>query len=170
MSTRVIAIALILPFCVAELRAQAQPKPEYGIKEDHPSSGSRIRQLAVGPAAVPVNLPYERLSPADRAKFNENYESMPSGDEPPFPQGGLKAVLEPIYKAQVKLLVSGDLFLIARVDANGAAQSVTAVGSPSPEITKFAASVLVLTKFKPAMCSGQPCSMEFPLRMRFKVE
>ncbi len=171
MPTRFLAYMLLIVFCVADVKAQSQSqaRAEYGVKEAEAPIGSRIRRLAVGPAAVPINLSYEQLSPENRAKFKENYESMADGDEPPFPQGGLKVVLEPIHKAQSKLLVQGDLFLTAMVDASGVAQSVTAIGSPSPEMTRFAAGVLVFTKFKPAICSGQPCSMEFPLRILFEV-
>jgi hypothetical protein len=44
---------------------------------------------------------------------------------------------------------------------------VKAIGSPSPEMTQFAASVLLLTKFKPAICGGQPCKMDYPFRFAF---
>jgi hypothetical protein len=47
---------------------------------------------------------------------------------------------------------------------------VKAWGSPSPEMTKFAASVLLLTRFKPAICGGQKCRMDFPLKYLFIVD
>ena len=170
MLSRHLLVALTALFCAVESNAESPPRPEYGIKEEQPRTGSSIRRRAVGPTAIPVNLSYEQLSPEDRARFNENYESIPHGDEPPFPVGGLKIVLEPMYKAQTKLLVRGDLFLVAKIDSTGVAQEVTAIGSPSREMTRFASQVLLLTKFKPAVCTGQPCVMEFPLRMQFKVE
>lgn len=171
MLNRTICATIVSACFVTTVASQTQPPPvaEYGIKEAEPRTGSRIRKTAVGPTSIPINLSYDQLSPHSQAKFKQNYEDMAEGDEPPFPEGGLKVVLEPIHKLQSKLLVRGDLFLTAKVDASGVAQSVTAIGSPSPEMTKLASHVLMLTKFKPAMCSGQPCSMEFPLRMRFKV-
>jgi hypothetical protein len=60
--------------------------------------------------------------------------------------------------------------LIATVEANGEVSSVKAIGSPSPEMTKFASTILLLTKFKPAICSGHPCRMDFPLWYEFQVE
>ena len=32
------------------------------------------------------------------------------------------------------------------------------------------ANVLLLIKFKPALCQGQPCAMGFPVKVTFKVE
>ena len=165
--TPLLALAVILG---AHLGAKAQPRPEYGIREDQPRTGSMIRRQMVGPTAVSVNLSWEQLPPGDRAKFKENYEAMPPGDEPPFPTGGLKAILDPVRKAQSKLLVTGDLFLVAKIDPTGVAEEIAVYGSPSPEMTKFASQVLLLAKFKPAVCSGQPCAMEFPLRMHFRTE
>lgn len=162
-----IAICCLLPALLLEVRAQ--PYPEYGIKEDQPRTGSRIRQNAVGPTRIAVNLPYERLSPEDKAQLHDYYEHIADGDEPPFPRHGLRAVLDPIRQAQAKLLAEGNLFLIVTVGPDGKAKEVKAIGSPSPEMTRFAAQVLVLTPYKPALCSGQPCAMDFPLRMTFRV-
>ena len=164
-----LAAALTVSFVASPL-AQAAPAPEYGIKEDRPRTGSMIRRQMVGPVAIPVHLSYDQLSPEDRAKFNTNYENVAPGDEPPFPTGGLKTILDPLRKAQASLLVEGDLFLVAKVDSSGVPQEVVAYGSPSPAMTQLAARILLLTKFKPAVCGGQPCAMEFPLRILFKLE
>lgn len=94
---------------------------------------------------------------------------MNKRDEPPFPADGLKPLLHAISKGQSKLLVRGELRLVADVGPDGSVLSVQALGSPSTEMTEFAASVLVLTKFKPAVCKGQPCKMQFPLYLNFDV-
>ena len=47
---------------------------------------------------------------------------------------------------------------------------VKAIGSPSPEMAKAAASIILLSKFKPAVCKGEPCKMEFPFTFKFVVE
>jgi hypothetical protein len=33
-------------------------------------------------------------------------------------------------------------------------------------MTKFAGTVLMMTKFKPAMCAGKPCESQFPLHLK----
>lgn len=166
-SVAVLAVAL----GVLAPPAQGQSDtPEYGIKFDRPRTGSMIRRDAVSGSSIPINRPYEGLTEAERERVRGWYESMPVTEEPPFPREGLKPILDALLKAQQRLLVTGDLFLIASVDPTGTVTSVKAIGSPSPEMVKFAASVLLLTKFKPAVCDGSPCAMEFPLRQSFRVE
>jgi hypothetical protein len=149
--------ALGFSFFAVAASAQSQTvagTPQYGIKEDMPRTGSHIRRDAVRPTNIAINRGYADLSPEERQRFLENYENLPAGDEPPFPVEGLRALLDPILKAQQKLLVKGDLFLIATIDAK----------------TKVAASIFYLTKFKPAVCGGSGCQMEFPLRLSFVVD
>jgi hypothetical protein len=43
-------------------------------------------------------------------------------------------------------------------------------GCTYPKMTKAMASVLMLEKYKPAVCGGSPCQMQFPFRMNFHVE
>jgi hypothetical protein len=146
------------------------PDPRYGIKEDQPRIGSHLRSYAVKPFTIPINLTYEQLSPSDRIKVHNNYEAIAPGDEPPFPAGGLVAILDPLRKAQQKLLVTEELSLVAVIDSTGKAIEVSAYGSQDSAMAKTAAHLLLLTPFKPAVCSGQPCQMQFPLRMNFRVE
>jgi hypothetical protein len=161
----------LLTLIAASVSTFAQtPGPQYGIKEDEPRIGSQIRRYAVKPLTIAINLPYEQLSPSDRIKVHHNYEAIAPGDEPPFPAGGLVAILDPIRKVQQKLLVSEDLFLVAMVDRTGKAIEVSAFGPQDSTMTKVASQLLLLTPFKPAVCSGQPCQMQFPLRMRFRVD
>ena len=74
-----------------------------------------------------------------------------------------------IARAQQKLLVTGKLILVASVGPDGNVTEVKAIGSPSPEMTQAAASIVAVSKFKPAICKGQPCRMEFPFRFNFVV-
>jgi hypothetical protein len=147
-----------------------QADPQYGIKFTDPPIGSNIRRYAVSPSSIPINRSYGELSAAERAKLHQWWERIPEGDEPPFPIDGLRPIHDAVRQAQSKLLVTGELFLIATVEQDGQVSQVQAVGSPSPEMTKFSATVLVLTKFKPAVCSGHPCRMDFPVRYQFRVE
>jgi hypothetical protein len=162
------ALALLPPYM--ESIAQSQPTPANTIREDAPRTGTSIRRNVVGPSAVPVNLPYERLSEQDKLRFKENYEPMAPEDEPPFPKDGLQALFGPIQKAQQGLLVVGELHLVATVSTTGKVDRVQAFASPGAEMTRFAAQILMLTAFKPAVCAGRACVMDFPLRMQFRVE
>ncbi len=170
MSTLVLRTATCCAFFTLAVGVQAQPRPEYVIKEDLPRLGSLLRREMVGPTQVPVNLPYGQLSPKDKATFHANYERIADGDEPPFPRDGLRAVLNPIIQAQAELLVEGDLSLIATIGPDGKVIAVKAIGSPSPEMTRIAAQVLAFTPYKPAVCAGEPCTMDFPLRLKFRLD
>lgn len=169
---RVVAALAIAGVAAAAvpLPVAAQQAPQYGIREDQPRVGTLIRAYAVRPIAVPINQAWGELAPADKARWRQHYEAMADDDEPPFPVEGLKALFDPIRKAQAKLLVRGELFLVATVAGNGSVEQVQAHGSPDPQMTRFAAETLLLTRFKPAVCAGQPCRMDFPLRLQFNVE
>jgi hypothetical protein len=165
-----IAILLVLlPVLSGQAQSQTAP-PAFSIKESEPRLGSRIKRNIAWSTTIPLNFRYHELSAEQRQAFHLNYEQIADGDEPPFPADGLRPIVEALSKAQRKLLVKGDLRLLVDVDANGDAISVSAVGSPSPEMTKVAASVLLLTKYKPALCAGQACKMQYPFNLSFRLE
>jgi hypothetical protein len=89
------------------------------------------------------------------------------GDEPPFPADGLAPLYDTIRLGQQKLKVRGDLEVAVTVGSGGDAIDVQVLKSPSTEMTEFAASILLMTKYKPAVCKGQPCRMQFPVSIRF---
>jgi hypothetical protein len=163
-------LGCLLSCAVAGAIAQSQDaQPQYGIREEAPKTGSMIRQYSVPPIDIPINLPWDRLAAADRAKFDANYERIEPGDEPPFPVDGLRTLVEPLLKAQQKLLVEGPLVLVATIDAQGQVDQVKIIGAPSAEMAQFAGKVMLLTKFKPAVCGGHACRMQFPLRLDFAI-
>lgn len=166
-----VAVATVLLPLALGVRAQAAlERPTYVIRDDAPPIGSNIRRRVVGPTSVAINRRYADLSDKERAVVHGWWEDMAPGDEPPFPVDGMWPIHDAVRKAQGKLLVSGELFLVASVGADGQVSSVKALGSPSDDMTKFAARLLMFTTFKPARCSDHPCAMEFPLRYTFVVE
>ena len=62
----------------------------------------------------------------------------------------------------------GELFLTVRIDEKGEPQSTSIYATPSQRISKEAATVLMKTKYKPATCTGKPCTSEFPFTARFE--
>lgn len=165
-STTCVAALLL---CLPPL-SQGQAPAQYAIKADEPPTGSRIRMDVVHSGPIAVNLPYQELPPGDRASLHALYERIADGDEPPFPTRGLRALFDPISHAQAKLLLKGQLFLIATVGPQGKVVQVKVMRSPSPEMAQFAAHVMAQTPYKPAVCSGQPCTMDFPLILTLQVE
>ena len=119
---------------------------------------------------VPFNKQYAELSPEQRATFKSQYERMDEEDEPPFPLAGLRAIYEPIVKAQSRILIEGDFLAEVRVNSDGEVTEILVARSPSKAVTDFVSGVVFLTKFKPALCQGVPCAMGFPVRVGFKLE
>ncbi len=166
---------LCLLFACAGAAAQAPsperaPHPQKVIRFDEPETGTRIRSIAVWSTRLPLNLSYEQLSPEDRALFHRHYEAMPPGDEPPYPLSGIRALIDPVRSAQQRRLAVGELLLIATVDPQGVVTEVQIVGEADPTMAKVAARALAVAKFKPAVCSGQPCIGQFPLSLSFAVQ
>ncbi|MBC7995838.1 MAG: hypothetical protein H7Z15_21620 [Rhizobacter sp.] len=163
----------VLNVMVVSLLLAAQPshaqseKPSYGIRDPDPPTGSGIRREVVKGAVLPINKRYAELTAEEKATLNRYYERVDPGDEPPFPAEGLRPIYEAMRKGQNKLGVTGELILLATVAVDGEVIEVKSLGSPSEEMTKFAASVLFFTKFQPAVCGGKPCQMQFPFAYSF---
>jgi hypothetical protein len=165
------AIAAGAALAVGAFPVVAQlPPPETGIRADRPPPGSQIRRQAVTGSRIPINRKYHELTAEQKAIVHGWYESIAPGDEPPFPVDGMKPIHDAVRKAQARLLVTGNLFLVATVEPNGEVSAVKAIGSPSPEMTRVAGSVLLLTKFKPAVCGSVACAMDFPVSYSFRLE
>jgi hypothetical protein len=133
-------------------------------------TGTLMRKELMWSSTIPVNKRYGQLTPEQKADLHAMYESIAPGDEPPFPVDGMKSIFNALKKGQAKLVAEGDLNLAVTIDADGKPTEVKDYGSHgNPEMTKFAAMVLLMTKFKPAVCSGQPCAMEFPFKLNVKA-
>jgi hypothetical protein len=157
-----LCFALILKSAFAD---EPTEKARYTIKQDKPSVGSSMRQVIVIAGTIPLNKTYDQLTPEEKNTLKSNYENMPASDEPPFPVDGLMPIYKSIGHAHenLSLKYKGKLTMYVLVDSQGKPKSVSVDASPDPEITNAVAHLLMLQKFKPAICSGQPCSMEFPV-------
>lgn len=150
--------------------SQESARKSYAIKDPNYSIGSRIRRDIVTGFAVPANKTYADFDIAEKRAVKAAYGPMAADDEPPYPAEGLKPIYTMISEGQRRARVEGDLFLIVQVGADGIGKSVTMIGSPSPEMSKFAAYVVMQAKYKPAVCDGKPCEMPFPFRMKFTMK
>lgn len=157
-----LSFTLVLP---AGLQAQA---PAYRL-QDGLATGKAIPDVLARSKLWPLNKRYEAFTPEEKERLKSLYTAMEPGDEPPFPARGLDPYLRALSKAQEALSVRGDLYLVVDVDESGDAQAVTVYGDPDPQMTKFAAQALMLEKFKPARCAGQPCAQKFPFALNFVV-
>lgn len=159
--------SLLLPLSVWSSGVSAQsasPEPSYSIKEANPQTGTSVRYPVVT-STLPLNKTYVQLTPEQQAVVRSNYVALHPLDEPPFPADGLGPLFAALQKGATALEAEGELILYVVVDRDGRPMTASLVKSPNPKFGEFAASVALLTTFKPGLCKGQPCVMEFPVRM-----
>ena len=166
--THLRAVIFSLAVASSSLAVNSQSIGPFSLREDI-ASAKAIKDVIAKSTMIPLRKRYSEMTQPEKDVIHSLYTSIGPTDEPPFPEAGLEPLVRALHRAQSKLLVTGDLYLVAEVDANGEAQSVTAYGSPDPDMTKFAASALLLQKFKPALCIGTPCAQKFPFSLGFAV-
>ena len=169
---RLASFAFGLSLATASLTNLAQdgaPPARYTIKQASPTTGSNIPRNDVTSGAIPINRRYSELTRNQQATLKSRYEAIAENDEPPFPVDGLEPLFAAMSKGQQKFLALGVMEIHVAIDDKGDAKAEQVFQSPDAELTKFAAAVLMLTKYKPGVCAGVPCAMAFPFLMTFSV-
>ena len=127
-------------------------------------NGSKIMKVDAR-SPLPFNKRYQELSVKQQALFNAQFEGLASNDRPPFPTKGLSSIYQPILNHNKNLSNHGVLNMAIAVDENGNVDRVTVIDTPSEELQRKASKVLRNIKFEPASCAGDPCAMNFPVRL-----
>ena len=161
-------VLLLLALKSGPVHAADDARPRYSLKQDQPDIGTNIKRDIVSGSVVSLDKGYAELSPEEQAYVKSQYEQMGPHDEPPFPVNGLRPIYKMIVAGQQKLRVGGSMTLAVDVNSQGEATSVSVLQSPDPEMVRFAASVLMLQRYKPALCNGNPCTMQFLFRITFE--
>jgi hypothetical protein len=169
--TAAVVLASGLPLALPAAAADNNPGAGTRLLQEEAYTGSRIRRELAHSNTLPLNKRYEQFTPEEKAALAAEYESMGEGDEPPFPRDGLEPILRAIEKANRRIGASGQMALLVEVNAQGRAVSVSSLTKfADPQMLRFVAEVLMLTSYKPALCKGLPCRMEFPFRASFRIE
>jgi hypothetical protein len=141
--------------------------PTRNFIEATSDTGTIIKKEVRWDSKIPLDKTYGQLTPQQKEYLHAMYESLKPGDEPPFPLDGIKPIITAINKGQRLVRARGELNLTVMVGPDGKAREVADYGSTrNDEILKFAASILLLTKYKPAVCSGKPCAGQFPFSLK----
>jgi Gram-negative bacterial TonB protein C-terminal len=172
---RLMSLALAITFATSVVAQTAAPttatapanKPVYTLKQETPDVGSNIRREVMSNSLVPLDKTYADLTPAERANWNNQYINLGAKDEPPFPARGLRDMYSLVVKGQERLRVKGKVSMVVTVDEKGQATDVSVLTSPNADMSEIVARVMMAEKFKPALCDGKPCKMEFPFRTEF---
>jgi hypothetical protein len=150
-------------------RSAVANAPTINLREASSETGRLMPRNIAWESKIPLNKTYEQLTPAQKDELRAMYVSLAPEDEPPFPLKGIKPIYNAINKAQLRIQARGELNMTVTVGPDGKATKVADFGTNNrPELTTFAADVLLMTEYKPAVCSGKPCSMEFPFNVRLR--
>ena len=162
-----VLIPLALGIHMLDVDAQQEAtRLSYSLRMDQAVPGSRdFTEISSG-APYPLNKRYEQFTTDEKGILRSYYEGMPDTDEPPFPARGMKDIIADISTLVGKLRAEGNVTIFVSVNEKGEATSVRLLSYPNMEVAKAVAYVLVKARYKPAVCGGQPCALEFPFRFR----
>jgi len=118
--------------------------------------------------ALPYDRSYAQLSPEQKAVLRAEYDSVGPNDEPPYPKYGLSEVADAVARMPVRAPIDGEVVLTVRVDERGDAKSVSLYKTPDDRLSNLIAATLTRIKFKPGLCEGRPCAMDYVFRFHFK--
>ncbi len=158
----------LLVLIMSSISTMTSAADQYTLREESPTTGSHIRKVSAT-SDIDFNKRYADLTPTEVASLKSQYEKLGDLDEPPYPINGMKPLFNDIVRIQNAVLARGDLYATVSVDANGDGKSIQFYQIPDQEMANPIAFVLLKTKYKPALCSGSPCAMEFPFKMTFNV-
>ena len=167
--TSLIAASLALAlsaFCSAGNAANDEQL--YYIYGDAPT-GTRIEPRILT-SKTPLEATYEQLSEADKVRIKADYANMPADDEPPFPQAGLMPIWEAIVTTRHPSDQVGDVVAIASVNPKGKVEKVAMYNTTSNHMSRLVSTALLASQFKPAICAGNPCAMDYILEARLDIE
>lgn len=119
--------------------------------------------------AIPYDRNYEQLSAEQKAAVRAEYDSVGPKDEPPYPKYGLADVADAVSRMPVRDPIEGEVILTVRVDERGDGKSVSVYKTPDAKLSNLVALTLTRGKFKPGMCEGRPCAMDYVFRFYFKL-
>ena len=119
--------------------------------------------------ALPYDRSYEQLSPEQKAVVRAQYDSVGPTDEPPYPKYGLSDVADAVARMPRRETLEGEVILTVRIDEVGNAKSVSIYKTPDAKLSNVVAATLTRTRFKPGLCEGRPCAMDYVFMYYFKV-
>ena len=166
-----LALLFLLGGGMAAAEGNPQRPNELTLRESSPQTGSMLRRDVAWSSKIPLNRTYEQLSAEEKATLKSHYELIGPNDEPPFPRDGLAPIIDAIQQGQAKRLAKGELKMLVTVGPDGRAMKVATQGKINDAtMARFVATVLELTPYKPALCDGSPCTMQYPFFIKLKVD
>jgi len=144
-------------------------KRTYRIQNTSSPVGTFIPRQT-GTAAV-SGKPWAELSDGERQTARHYYVALAEGDEPPYPIQGLRPVMAALTgTSRVDPGFSGLVRMHVLVGADGKPKSVSTIGKLPPDVARFMGSVMMMTSYKPGICSGKPCEMIYVMQLHYETK
>lgn len=163
---KLFCVMMIAGLAMFSTELYAQSKDGKSISEDTPALGTSLKKK-IATSSISMDRSYQELSEDEREAIRSVYDNMPENDEPPYPLHGTRDIHRKMSQAQQYVAAKGVLTMTVDISSTGEAQSVSIYESPDPDIARVAALVLMETKYKPAICGGKACRMEYFFQVQF---
>ena len=147
---------------------QEPPKETYALRDANAPVGSRMPRK-ISTSALPLNVGWEKLTPAQQRTVRDRYPALDEADEPPYPVKGPQTFYARMAELAGKYQINEDVRVYVLVGADGKVASVTSIGLEDPEARRLAGVLAGLVNYKPARCGGQPCQMMVPFNLSLSV-
>ncbi|MNM18950.1 MORN repeat protein [compost metagenome] len=140
----------------------------FQVKHHQASVGSHLADVAASGYIVPPEKSYARLTPdQQRVVKHAYYPVLQEDDVPPYLANGNAELSRTLSSVVGRLDKVGEIHANVSVDEQGTPRSVALLKVPSRQAGEMVASVLMLAKYTPGRCGGQPCAMAVPFRFSF---
>jgi len=134
------------------------------------TTGTILKRDIKWDSKIPLDKTYGELTPAQKFELHSLYDSMPEGDEPPFPEAGMNPIFNAVRNAQRLSNARGEINMVVTVGVDGKATKVESFGNESSvRMTEVTQQILMLTRYKPGICNGQPCVMQFRFTQKLRA-
>ncbi|KAB8044508.1 hypothetical protein [Janthinobacterium aquaticum] len=164
---RIVAIAMAALLLTGARPALALDAPKLNYKEETAFTGTHIRRDVLRDSWLPINQTYQEMSPEYQRKLRAVYNNLAEDDEPPFPLHGLGPSIKQLREVHRRIGGTGEMKLILSVDSNGDVGDVSVYSASNARMAYYGAILLSKEKFKPGVCHGAPCAMEFMYRFEY---
>jgi hypothetical protein len=141
----------------------------YALRDANARVGTHMAHK-VSTSAIPMNVGWEALTPAQQRLVRNRYPALDAADEPPYPVKGPQSFYARLAELAGKYDINEEFTIYVLVGADGKVVSVTSFGFEDPEARRLAGVLAGLVQYKPARCGGQPCRMMVPFNGKLSVE
>lgn len=136
------------------------------VRKESGSKGAGALSLASGSPA-PFDAPYGALSGEQQRTLKGPYRILLEADEPPYPARGPGELVRAVQDVAGITGSRGELHVEVQLDAAGTPVAVLVRRAPDKDLGERTAQLMMLAKYKPALCAGAPCAMGYALKLRF---